>query len=558
MGVLYFLQIVGAVTLAYLPFAGGMSVPWTGDQKVYLSTAIEMRQQHSVLIPYLFGEPSYYKPPLQYWSTLAGWKIFGFSLWGAFIPSVLAALVAALALWSVARRVMPAAPGSVEASARSSLWFLGSVGTATFAMSAQMEIYLVALGFLAWAFALAYLDRLPADRLKNPWALYAAWLCAGVLGWVKSPLYSAFWGTGYLLLLVFRRDWREFRSLHFYTAVIFGALVGASWYLVVLGLDRERFISDYVLRETVSKGGGNASSAGMLWVALAGFCVPFALLTLGGISTLMTRPGRRLLGFLVASGLPAALFFSLYPYRVSTYLYVIAPLAAILAASFEAQRPKVARVVSRAGFVLMALGSGYLTWLSVRIGVASGAMLAGVVVLGVFGTALWVRAATVRPRSGLWAAVLLVAWMHLVGVALGERDIADLRGFVAANSHRSLAMYDPSRNIWHEVGLISVALQAPVARLHRPEEALEVLMAGGAVLVSDEQASRLHSELRVLLDAGADGREVRTTAWRRLESRRKLRLSALLRAREPLELSRVYQVMTLPAPSDWILPEGGV
>src|SRR3989338_3129366 len=50
---------------AYMIMAGSMSVPLTGDQKVYVSTAMEMREHGQWLQPLLFGEPSYYKPPFQ-------------------------------------------------------------------------------------------------------------------------------------------------------------------------------------------------------------------------------------------------------------------------------------------------------------------------------------------------------------------------------------------------------------------------------------------------------------------------------------------------------------
>ena len=140
MGTIFFLQVVAAWLLAYVPFAGWMSIPWTGDQKVYLSTALEMQEQKSLLVPYLFGEPSYYKPPLQYWSTLAGFRIFGNTLWGAFLPSAIAALVAALATWSIARRLLPVREDGRASSGahRAALWFLGCIGTATFGVAAQM------------------------------------------------------------------------------------------------------------------------------------------------------------------------------------------------------------------------------------------------------------------------------------------------------------------------------------------------------------------------------------------------------------------------------------
>ncbi|MBU6375209.1 MAG: glycosyltransferase family 39 protein, partial [Bdellovibrionales bacterium] len=316
MGVPFFLRIVMAVALAYLPFAGWMSVPWTGDQKVYLSTAIEMEQQRSLLVPYLFGEPSYYKPPLQYWSTLAGFRSFGFSLWGAFVPSVLATLVAALAIASIARRLFPSNDSDApRVASRAALWFLGCLGTATFGVAAQMEIYLVALGFTAWALALSYLDQSPRSRFKKPWALYGAYLTVGALAWVKSPLYSVLWVFGYVVLLIFRREWREFRNLHFYLALTFGSLLGASWYLAILEVDRERFVSDYILRETLSKQSGNAGTPIDLWLALLGFSIPFVLLAVGALvsSTLKSSRAsfRRLLFFAFSAGFPAAFFFTI-------------------------------------------------------------------------------------------------------------------------------------------------------------------------------------------------------------------------------------------------------
>jgi len=558
MGALFFLQILAAIVVAYLPFAGWMSVPWTGDQKVYLSTAIEMRQQHSVLIPYLFGEPSYYKPPLQYWSTLVGMKVFGYSLWGAFLPSIAVTLLAAIALWSVASRVLPKSEGGPNPSAaRAAIWFIGSIGTATFGMAAQMEIYLVAVSLVAWAFALAYLDRPPRDRLSNPWALYAAFATVGVLAWVKSPLYSVLWVVGYLILLVSRREWREFRSLHFYVAGMFGTVVGASWYLAALGLDYDRFVSDYILRETINKRGGNGGAPGELWLALLGFCLPFTLLTATGIGTLVARAHRRLLGFILAATLPAAIFFTLYPYRVTTYLFVLAPFCAILAAFVEATHEKLAAALQRVTAVALSAAVAYLVWLGLRIGMASGLSLVGVTLLGVLACAAGVRA-ILRPRFLPWAAIVLVAWLHAVAVTLGERDLAGLRDFVTSNPHRQVAMFDDDRNIWHEVGLVSVALKRPVARLSEVESVLDALDSGHAVVVTEEQAARLIPEVHALLDSEEDGRQVVSTPWKRLEQRRHLPVLELLRAARKLELDRTFQILTLPPPGDWIMPEGGV
>ncbi|MEN9723942.1 MAG: hypothetical protein RJB38_1928 [Pseudomonadota bacterium] len=555
---MFFLQIVLAISLAYLPFAGWMSVPWTGDQKVYLSTALEMHQQGSLLIPYLFGEPSYFKPPLQYWSTLLGFQAWGESLWGAFLPSVIAAFVGALAIASVGKRVLRR-PDSAETEAaptRAALWFLGSLGTATFGMAAQMEVYLVSVSFLAWAFALKYLDQSVLERRRRPGFLYLAFVMVGVLAWVKSPLYSVLWTLSYGALLILRREWREFVNLHSVAAVSLGVVIGASWYLTVLALDHDRFIADYWMRETWAKKGGNGGTPKELWLALAGFCFPFVFLSLAGRAWFQ-KSSARLRSFVIAAGLPAALFFSLYPYRVSTYLYVLVPLVALIAAEVEATRSRVATGVIRLTSMMCVLVVAYLVWLSVRIELASGWWLVAVLGVGVMACAAWIRA-VIRPRFAVWAAMILVAWIHLAGVSLGERDLSGLRAFVSDHGSRRMAMLDSGRNIWHEVGLVALAIGRSVDRLSTTDEVLEALDSGHAVLLSDEQAAQVIPEIHERLAEEDDGREVAVVRWQRLETRRQLSLRELFRAKRKLELSRGFQILTLPASRDWILPEGGV
>lgn len=329
-----FFTITAAILLTYLPFSGWMSVPLTGDQKVYLSTAIEMENSGSTLIPLLFGEPSYYKPPLQYWATIAGIRQWGFSLFGALLPSVLVAWIAALSIGGIATRLFPENRGL---GTRAGLWFLACLGTATYGITAQMEIYLVAINSLCWLLALMYLDRTPVERLRNPWALYLAWIVAGVGAWAKSPLYSALWGIGFWVHLAFNREWREFKNPHHWLAFVAGSVVGASWFILVLNLDGESFVSQYFLRETLNKGGGNGGTIAELWQGLLVSSLPWATLALLGAARFLKAGSRNLTGWVIGSSLPAAVFFTVYPYRISPYLYVLVPTAALLTGWIESE-----------------------------------------------------------------------------------------------------------------------------------------------------------------------------------------------------------------------------
>ncbi|MBU6376817.1 MAG: hypothetical protein KGQ59_12520, partial [Bdellovibrionales bacterium] len=227
------------------------------------------------------------------------------------------------------------------------------------------------------------------------------------------------------------------------------------------------------------------------------------------------------------------------------------------AAYFEVIRSRAAALLSRIGAILMVVATLYLSWLNLRIGLASGWQLMLVSLVGAMGGVFWL-VSFFRPRMGVWAALIFVTWLHSIGVTLGERDIAGLREFVTMNNHRHLVMFDPDRNIWHEVGLLSVAVGRPVTRISSSEEVLNTLDEGGAVILSEEQAQSVLPAVRELLDGEDDGREVVSTSWSRFPTRKALPVQQLIRAQTQLQLSRKFQILTLPPPSDRIMPEGGV
>jgi 4-amino-4-deoxy-L-arabinose transferase-like glycosyltransferase len=55
------------------------------------------------------GETSYFKPPWLYWAMMSGWSIFGFNLFGTFVPSALATALSASVIDSLARKLGPRA-----------------------------------------------------------------------------------------------------------------------------------------------------------------------------------------------------------------------------------------------------------------------------------------------------------------------------------------------------------------------------------------------------------------------------------------------------------------
>lgn len=468
------------VALAYLPFVDWMSLALTGDQKVYLSTALEMREQGSWLKPILFGEPSYYKPPLQYWATLAGWKVFGFGLAGALIPSCLIALATAWLCGEISKLLI----GRREIVS-AGLWFGAALGTATFGLTAQMEIYVVFFYAAAWWAGLKFLQQ-PREGRVSAW-LYLAFALAGVGALAKSPLYSVLWVAGFFSFLLITGEWELFRQRRLYGAWLLGVVLGAAWYLTALALDRERFWTDYFLRETWLKKSGNQSTGASLWLALAYFAFPFTLIllpSLRGLFQFRRRPEPLL--FVLSAAWAPALFFSLYPYRVTTYLYLLLPVLVVVVdwGSVTVGRGVLFRWLLR----ISGVGVGLLS-LALAAILFRAEMISLVIALAfcVSGSVVALLGWRERLRGFALASLAVVFVYHAAVAELAREDLAGLRSALSQWSGGSLAMLDENHDIWHEVGMLSSSIRQPVKRLHTRESGVDFLRQGGVLILSDAQ-----------------------------------------------------------------------
>ena len=490
------------IALTYLPFLNQLGVPLTGDQKVYLSTALEMRETGSWLQPLLFGQGSYFKPPFQYWATLVGWKVFGLSLLGALLPSVLALFTTAFLIEKILDLLKLGE--SRPRVGLAGLLFATCLGTWTFGTTAQMEIWLVFFQALAFYLGLR--------GIRKPAWLYLAFAVAGLGAWVKSPLYSVFWVVGFSSFLVMKKETRIFRSPHLYLACLSGVFLGLGWFVWILWADGDRFWAHYILQETVSKKGTPMASVPVFWLSLFEFCVPFTPLLIPGALTLLRHreliPLRR---FLLAWTWPAALFFSIFPYRISPYLHFLVPVAAILAALVSDRRWIRGTVVA---FGTLAFGAGLILG---RTGLVPAAYAAGLAGVGVAGAVLgWRMAADAGGFAlGVPAMAVLLA-LRAASAQLGESDVRGLREAVSERPDAPLALIDSAKNIWHDVGLLSAVVGRPIRRLTEVSEGSTFLATGGSLILDEEQTRNLISAGK-LGDASLESLVV--TPWSRLRSR---------------------------------------
>jgi 4-amino-4-deoxy-L-arabinose transferase-like glycosyltransferase len=480
------------ISVFYAVGLWGMSVPLTGDQKVYLSIALEMKERSEWMIPYLFNEANFLKPPLQYWATLLSWNVFGLSIFGAMIPSVLALLGSAWLVNRIANR------GSQVKTFLPGLIFSASLGTMTYGTTAQMEIWIVFFYLWAWL-----------ELLEN--RFFRAFAVVGVMAWVKGPLYPVLWVISSWMYFYYQKEPKKVLSRNYLAALAVGVVIGLGWFLLAARTHLQPMLDVFLLRENVAKMQTSHGTPMSLWGEFLYSLFPwvFWLILAFASKEARARMSERKFFYLSFALFPA-LFFTFFPYRVNTYLYLLTPIAAMIACD-AATVKKSGLSQGVAGLVsLIAVGFSIFTFrlmLGGWIGPELGWPL--LLILGLWAFFYWTR----NLKSIALVSLVLVNLIRVGAVELGERDLAGLRAFHEIDAS-PLAYWIDQKDIWHEFGLVSAALKTDIQRLDQPAARDAFLNQGGALILQEYQI--------------ADSQGLKCQEWFRLRRRLKFPIVQLL------------------------------
>jgi 4-amino-4-deoxy-L-arabinose transferase-like glycosyltransferase len=461
--------VLPAIGVLYLFGLWNSSVPLTGDQKTYVSIAMEMRSRSEWLIPQLFDRANFLKPPFQYWATLLGWKALGFNVFATLFPSVLALLGSAV----LVRALSP------DRSWTRALLFSGTLSVMTYGTTAQMEIWILLFYLLCWHLL-----------LQGRWV--SAWLSAGIMAWIKGPLYPVLWAGG-VACHGLMREGRRFRISRKQAAgVAAGTGVGLLWYGLAARTHLEQMLDVFMMRENVGKWSTRQGTALGLWSEFLATLFPMLPWF---VASLFTKEFRTALrdqrSFWISYGLLPALFFTFFPYRVSTYLFILVPVAVwCIAVTPGAMGPRLRGILTSVTAIVGITLLGLLWRLHEGDWISTPLMIGFALAI-----ALWIHGHARLQVEWVGAgALLIVTAVRLLGAELGERDLNSLR---AAWSTRpgEVGYALQGEDIWHEFGQVSVALGVPV-QLLRTEEDRNLFLARGGLLVLNDEQSDLAQGLR--------------------------------------------------------------
>lgn len=380
------LAVIAAFLLAALPFAL-WQVTSNSDEARYTLAAARMMATGDYIVPYAaWGEVRLLKPPLTYYYVVAGFALFGQSIFGVKSMWLLSAVGILGLTWALAKALGATRTGAAVAVAAlgSNLVFFRG------ALTHNPDIPMV----LGMTLALVGFVRILTDDRPPAWALFAAWLG---IAW-------AFMAKG-LLSVVLVALALGFRALHGrlrvsrpeIAAIVLAVLAAGWWYAAVAWREPGLVFAQFFGDQVTDKATLGAETFGALGY-FAGFLALGFLPIL--IAALPVRPrgfGRPppAVAFLIAWAVVVVVIFSFSNYRVPRYLMPALPaIAALIGLGMGAiDGETLARRAGRAVRVLLPLTVAV-------VGVTAMIVYAGSTVLAALGTV----------GAGL-AVVVLIWWL---------------------------------------------------------------------------------------------------------------------------------------------------
>lgn len=302
------------------------------DEPFYAESAVEMAESHEALVPRIFGQPQFEKPPMIYWASMVSFGLLGRTEFAGRAPCALCALLLVLMTWAFGARVFGRRAG-----------FLAAIVLATslaFVVVARMILTDMMLALFVcgscFAFWLADGDARPRHGMIALALVSAALavLTKGPIGALVPALAAA------VYLLVARRS--PPGGLSTWVWGLAAALaIAVPWYAYMI----ERFGGSYVraffLHENLARlvGAEHPSNNHLYYypAVLIGGALPWIpALAITLLRAVRSRSRRGAPAYLACWILSSLAFFTLAQSKLPTYvLFLFVPMALLMGRTIE-------------------------------------------------------------------------------------------------------------------------------------------------------------------------------------------------------------------------------
>lgn len=212
------------------------------DEGLYSSVARQMVETGDWITPRVGTVAIFDKPPLMYWSQAVFMRLLGFTPFAARLPSSIAASLTALLLYYWAKK-----KGISQAGWLAAVFYvlcpLTALGLARLSMMDSILTLWLTLAVIGW------IEGYQGNRkgyLLMAAAVGLATMTKGIIG-ILLP------GAGFLVWLLIRRDWQEFRRFPWLIALCIFILLVFPWHFAAWQINGDEFFQEYIMRHHVQR-----------------------------------------------------------------------------------------------------------------------------------------------------------------------------------------------------------------------------------------------------------------------------------------------------------------
>lgn len=229
---------------AFLYLVGIMSTDlWTPDEPRYAEVAREMIESGNYIQPHLNGKPYTEKPPLFFWTVVAGAKMFGgVNQLSVRLPSILSALgTLALLIAFVSENFdrKKAFLASIILCISPEFFWL--------ARSGHIDMFLT---FLITASLVSFYEWYVKDRCVYLISLY---LCIALATLAKGPIGMLLPLMVVVSFLALRKEWGRIKKMHLYIGVPMALIVVLAWYIPAMQQSSGYEVEHLVQRQIIGR-----------------------------------------------------------------------------------------------------------------------------------------------------------------------------------------------------------------------------------------------------------------------------------------------------------------
>jgi 4-amino-4-deoxy-L-arabinose transferase-like glycosyltransferase len=512
------------ILLVYCLFIETTMLRTTGDERVYISQALEMKANGYWFTQILGDQNNYYKGPLHYLLLQIGFIFFGeHSMWSLLYMNIIYLCVASYFISALVKKYYGKKEGIFAG-----LVFLLSAGVHAHTFSSQMEVEIICF----FTLFLYLLDK--SETEKNNFVSKALlWLVIGIVGWSKSPLYSALLTFSVLVFWLLKGSFKkQVLSTNTYLFLSFGIFIGVLGFMPAMFLDWDNFYTTYIEREHLGAKGSTGHSIfystyhffiniffpwGLFLVLSASKLAKDYFYKLNKISFAKIRKDNLLIS-LISLSIPSTIFFSLHPYRMANYLIVLVPVGAVLTTMLWQQKKYIRSVkiyqktiIFLAGLIPLLTSAAYL-WFGSTITHIPEWFLPSVWLLYALMIALHLY---YQKDKWLWPLTMCPLFLsaNLALCSFAKFEFHDLQTHLLKNKSQTY-YYNLDHNIWNEWGLLNFLTGHKFLPIDKPEDFEKALADKQDIIFPDKKS--LDVEIKKLKTSYPN---LTVTEWTRWKTR---------------------------------------